>query len=129
MLVIVIMFMQMRYYQTSDSRRPYCRLLSIRFPIATEGIRPQAAHTFGHLRGDLGEARALCAGQVEHIQPLATEPNLIKNAFDVFDPALGVYITFQVMTGALQSAGHEDAVRAVFESAKDMQGIHATCAG
>ncbi len=52
---------------------------------------------------------------MEHFNSLAADPDLVEQTLDILDPTLGICITFQVMTGAFQSAGHHNTVRAAFE--------------
>jgi hypothetical protein len=86
-------------------------------PVPTHRVGPHGSDALGHLRGDLGEAGPLGAGEVEHLQAAAAEADLVQNSLDVPYSAFGANVTFQVMAGALQSAGHEDAVGAIFEGA------------
>jgi hypothetical protein len=72
-------------------------------------------HLLRKLAYDLGELRPHGGGQIRHTDPRSPQPNLVEQVGKVLDPALGVEITFQVMTIAFQSTGHQHPIRATFE--------------
>jgi hypothetical protein len=85
-------------HPTAGTRHP---LACCRGPAHTQRVRTHGLDALSHFRGDLGETRPFSAGQVEHLQTIAAQADLVQDSFDVLDPAFGVYITFQVMAGAL----------------------------
>ncbi len=66
---------------------------------------------------------------MEHFNALAADANFVEQILDVLDSPFCVSITFQVMTGAFQSAGDHDAVRAALEGLKCVQHVELAGAG
>jgi hypothetical protein len=50
-----------------------------------------------------------------HLQTLRLESHLGQQSFCIVHPSFCAQITFQVMTGALQSAGDENGVGSLFK--------------
>ncbi len=66
---------------------------------------------------------------MEHFNPCPAEADLIEQGLQIFHATLGIRITFQVMTGAFQSACHHDAVCAVLKGFKSIQDVEFAGAG
>ena len=66
---------------------------------------------------------------MEHFDARAADADLIEQILNVFHSAFRVRITFQVMTGAFQSARDQDAIRAVLECFERVQNIEFAGAG
>ncbi len=58
-----------------------------------------------------------------HLQAFCPQTDLIQQRLDVFDPAFGSDITFQVMTISSKSTCHHDGVGSLFKGFEDMQGV------
>lgn len=85
-----------------------------------QGAGPQGADTLGQVAGDLGKLGSLGRGEVVEGHPVSFQADLFQDLAGVGHPPLGAQITFQVMAGALQSAGHEDAVGSPLEGVQDV---------
>jgi hypothetical protein len=66
---------------------------------------------------------------MKHFDALTSNADLVEQVLDVFHSAFGVCITFQVMTGAFQSARHHDAVGAIFKRLERIQHVQFAGAG
>jgi hypothetical protein len=64
-----------------------------------------------------------------HLQPLRLQADLGQQFFGIVYPSLGAQITFQVMAGALQSAGDEHGIRTPVERPQQINDIHFAGAG
>jgi len=77
------------------------------FDCVAERIGSQRLDSRRHFGGDLGPPLALGRRQKVHLEPLAPEPDLIEQPLDKDYSPFSRHITFQVMTGTLESAGNQ----------------------
>jgi hypothetical protein len=94
--------------------------------LCAKRVGTQRPHFFRQLYHRLRELCTHCRRQIHHHNTLTSQPDLIEQTRDVLCPSLGVDITLQVMTIALQSAGHHHAVYALLEGVKDLRHLHPT---
>jgi hypothetical protein len=66
---------------------------------------------------------------MKHFDALSADADLVEQLLGVFDSAFGVSITFQVMTGAFQSARDENAIRTALECFQHIQNVEFAGAG
>lgn len=66
--------------------------------------------SFRHLCRDLGKVHPLRRGEKKHLQTLRFQADFGQQLLGIVDPSFSTEITFQVMTGTLQSAGDENGV-------------------
>ena len=66
---------------------------------------------------------------MEHFDALSADADLVEQILYVFHSAFCVCITFQVMTGAFQSARDHDAIRAALERLERVQHVEFAGAG
>jgi hypothetical protein len=79
-----------------------------------------------HLGSGKGELTTHRRRDVDHLYAPPLQTNLFQEPANVFDSSAGVDITILVMTIALQSASHHDAVSAVLKGVEHMEYIHPT---
>ena len=64
-----------------------------------------------------------------HLQPLRLQADLSQQFFGIVYPSLCAQITFQVMTGAFQSAGDKYSIGSLFKGPQQVQDVHLASAG
>lgn len=78
-------------------------------------IRTQLPNFISNFRGGNSKLSPHRRRDIDHPDTFPFQTNLFQNLAHEFDSSAGIYITILVMTVALQSTGHHDAIGAILK--------------
>ncbi len=90
-------------------------------------IRSQLLDLRRQLRDRESELAAHRRRQIDHLDAAAWQADLLQQFLRVFNSPSSVEITFQVMTFAFQSAGHQHPIGAVLEGFQRLAQLELCC--
>ena len=88
------------------------------------GTGTESFNLIRHLTGCFNKLGALTSGHIVHLQPVTSDPDIVKNLFYIINPFSGPQITREIVAVALHASGHIHPVRAILKCFQKIQDIY-----